>query len=77
MEVEGRMGKIPVKLKAELDGGKLKLFRSSTFSGQMGEITTKTNETWTLSDDGKTLTIKRDMESPRGTNSSEMVFMKK
>ena len=76
-EVEGRMGKVPVKLKAELDGGKLKLSRSSTFNTQMGEITTTTKETWSLSEDGKTLTVKRDMESPRGTNSSEMVFTKK
>ena len=76
-EVEGRMGKVPVKLKGELDGGKLKLSRSMTFSGQMGEITTTTKETWSLSEDGKTLTVKRDMESPRGTNSSEMVFTKK
>jgi len=77
-EVEGRMGKVPVKLKAELEkDGKLKLSRVSTFSGQMGEITITTKETWSLSDDGKTLTVKRDMESPRGTNSSEMVFTKK
>ena len=76
-EIEGRMGKVPVKLKAEIDGGKLKLTRTSTFNTQMGEITTTTKETWTLSDDGKTLTVKRDMETPRGTNSSEMVFTKK
>jgi hypothetical protein len=76
-EVEGRMGKIPVKLKAELDGGKLKISRSSTFTTQMGEMTTTTKEVWALSEDGKTLTVKRDMESPRGTNSSEMVFTKK
>jgi len=77
-EVEGRMGKTPVKLKAELDGGsKLKLSKSSTFNTPNGEATITTKETWTLSDDGKTLTVKRDMETPRGTNSSEMVFTKK
>jgi hypothetical protein len=77
-EVEGRMGKMPVKLKAELEkDGKLKLSRSSTFSGQMGEITVTTKETWSLSDEGKTLTVKRESETPRGTNSSEMVFTKK
>lgn len=76
-EIEGRMGKIPVKLKAELDGGKLKLTRSSTINTPNGEFTSVTKETWTLSDDGKTLTVKRDTETPRGTNSSEMVFTKK
>lgn len=77
-EIEGRMGKIPVKLKAELEsGGKLKLSRSSTINTPNGEFTSITKETWTLSDDGKTLTVKRETETPRGTNSSEMVFTKK
>ncbi|MEP6900786.1 MAG: hypothetical protein ABJA66_03490 [Actinomycetota bacterium] len=78
MEIEGPMGKMPVKLKAELEsGGKLKLSKLSSFTTQMGEITITTKETWTLSDEGKTLTVKRDSETPRGTNSSEMVFTKK
>ncbi len=78
MEADGPNGKIPVKLKAELESdGKLKLTSSRTFSTQMGEATMTTRETWTLSGDGKTLTVKRDTETPRGTNSSEMVFTKK
>jgi len=77
-EIEGRMGKVPVKLKAEIESdGKLKLSRSSTFNTPDGERTATTKETWTLSSDGKTLTVKRDSESPFGTNSSEMVFTKK
>lgn len=75
---ETPMGAIPVKLKAELGGdGKLKLSSARTMNTQMGEMTITTKETWTLSEDGKTLTVKRDMETPRGTNSSEMVFTKK
>lgn len=77
VEAEGPTGKNLVKLKAEIDGGKLKLSNVRTFNTQMGEMTMTTKETWTLSDDGKTLTVKREMESPRGTNSSEMVFTKK
>ena len=77
METDGPMGKMPVKLKAGIEVGKLKLSKSGTFSTQMGEISITTKETWSLSDDGKTLTVKRDTESPRGTNSSEMVFTKK
>jgi hypothetical protein len=77
IEADGPMGKIPVKLKAELEPGKLKLTSSRTFNTQMGEATMTTKEIWTLSDDGKTLTVKRDTETPRGTNSSEMVFTKK
>jgi len=77
IEEEGRMGKIPVKLKAELDGGKLKLSAVRTINTPNGEVSVTTKESWTLSEDGKTLTVKRDTESPRGTNSSEMVFTKK
>jgi hypothetical protein len=77
-EIDGQMGKMPIKLKATVESdGKLKLSSVSTFSGQMGEITITTKETWSLSDDGKTLTIKRESESPRGTQSAEMVFTKK
>jgi hypothetical protein len=77
LEEEGRMGKTAVKLKAELDGGKLKLSSVRTFNTPNGEATMTIKEAWSLSEDGKTLTVKRDMETPRGTNSSEMVFTKK
>ena len=77
-ETDGGMGKVSVKLKAELEGGsKLKLSATRTFNTPNGEATMTTKELWSLSDDGKTLTVKRDMETPRGTNSSEMVFTKK
>lgn len=77
IQQDGPMGQIPVTLKAKLDGGKLHLSSSRTFNGQNGAITSTTNETWTLSDDGKTLTVEREQTSPRGTNSSTMVFSKK
>lgn len=76
-EVDGPMGKMPVKLKAELGSGStLKLTSTRTFNGPNGEMTMTTRETWTLSADGKTLTVVRESESPRGTNTSEMVFTK-
>jgi hypothetical protein len=78
VDVETQMGKMPVKLKAELEAGsKLKLSSVRTVNTPNGEFSITNKETWTLSDDGKTLTVKRDTESPRGTNSSEMVFTKK
>lgn len=64
-------------LTADFDGDKLKLNQARTFNTQRGEISTTVKEIWTLSADGKTLTVKRETESPRGTNSSEMVFAKK
>lgn len=76
-EVDGPMGKIPVTMKAVLEAGKLTLSSSRTFSGPNGEMTATTNETWTLGADGKTLTVVREQTTPRGTNSSTMVFVKK
>ncbi len=65
-------------LKANLEkDGKLKLSSSRSFETPNGAMTTKTTETWELTDGGKTLKIMRDMETPRGMQSSEMYFTKK
>jgi len=71
-EVQGPMGATPQTFKAKSEGGKLHLSR--TVTTQMGDMTTK--ETWSLSEDGKTLTIEREQNTPRGTNTSTMVFAK-
>lgn len=79
VEVDGPGGnKVPVKLKAELADGKLKLSTVRTFTNQNGEaMTLPTNDEWVLSDGGKTLTISRTSTSPRGEMTSTMVFTKK
>ena len=74
---ETQMGSVPVKHTAMLDAGRVRISSSSTFSGQNGEITITSKETWTMSDDGKTLTVERESTSPRGTMASTMVFVKK
>lgn len=74
---ETRMGTVPVKQTAMLDAGRVRISTSSTFTGQMGEITTTTKETWSLSADGKTLKVERESTSPRGSSSSTMVFVRK
>lgn len=76
-EVSGPMGSAPVALKAKFEGGKLKLSRSSTFSGPMGEVTMSSNETWELSADGKTLTINVERTSRRGNETVTKVFTRK
>lgn len=68
-------GKFTYQAKTEKDG-KLKLVQTREFESPMGKVSVKTTEMWSLSADGKTLTVKRDMETPRGTNSSEMIFTK-
>lgn len=68
------MGSVPVKLKAQVESNKLKLSVTRTLTTQMGEMTIKTKEEWSLSPDGKVLTIKRETENPRGSNSTTLVF---
>ena len=75
-ELASPMGVIPVKLKAKQDAGKLKLTTTRMFNGPMGEISMTMTEEWSLSSDGKTLTVKRESHSPRGSNESTLVFTK-
>ena len=77
IQQEGPMGQVPVTLKAKIDGGKLNLSSSRTITTPNGEISITTKETWTLSDDGKTLTVHREQNSPRGSTSYDLVFAKK
>lgn len=76
-EISGPMGSIPVSLKAKVESGKLKLSRSSTFNGPMGEVTMTSKETWELSSDGNTLTVNSERSGPRGSETSTKVFTKK
>jgi hypothetical protein len=76
VEIDGPNGKLPIKYKATIDGAKLNLSSSRTFNGPMGEVTATTKESWSLSADGKTLTVERENTTPRGTNSSTLVFVK-
>lgn len=65
------------KLKAEITkDGKLKLTQTRNIETQMGSRSLKLSETWELSGDGKTLKVKRETETPRGTQNSELHFSK-
>jgi hypothetical protein len=77
VEVDTPRGKVPVNYKgsAETDGS-LKLSTSRTVNGPQGEVTMTTKETWKLSADGKTLTVDRESTSPRGHQTSTLVFAK-
>lgn len=72
----GQMGGVST-LKAEMSGANLKLTTNRSFESPMGEVKIKTEESWSLSPDGKTLTVKREQSTPRGNMSSELVFVKK
>jgi hypothetical protein len=68
-------GEATLKGKTEKDG-KLRLSVERTVNTPMGSANVVTRETWSLSPDGNTLTVKRDIESPMGGISSTMVFTK-
>lgn len=63
--------------KAEFDKGKLKTTTIRNISSPMGEMKITTKEIWELLNGGKTLKVVREMETPRGNRTSEMVFIKK
>ncbi|MBA3693982.1 MAG: TonB family protein [Acidobacteria bacterium] len=58
--------------------GKLSLTLMRSFNSETGgTITLKTNETWELMDEGRTLKVIRYMETPRGATNAELYFTKK
>lgn len=56
--------------------GKIKLEQTREFQSPTGMTKIKITETWSLSADGKTLTVNRETVNPTGTNLSEMIFIK-
>lgn len=76
-EIPGIPGATSVlKAKWEKDG-KLLLISTRKAQTPMGERTMTVKETWSLSPDGKVLTVAREQETPRGNFTIEMVFNKK
>ncbi|MCX6611184.1 MAG: hypothetical protein NTW74_10080 [Acidobacteria bacterium] len=68
IKVRGR----DAKVKAKWDGAKLKVNTKSEFNGmEIGQ-----QETWTLSGDGKTLTIDNTINAPQGEFTTKSVFTK-
>ena len=74
---EAGRGKFVRKATLSSDGKTLELVSKMTFQGPDGnEITTTSNDKLTLSADGKSLTVVRHSESPRGAQDSTLVFNK-
>ena len=78
-ETTGEMGRGKFARKATLssDGKTLELVSKVTFQTPDGqEVTTTSNDKLSLSADGKSLTVVRHSESPRGPQDSTLVFNK-
>ncbi len=77
-ETTGEMGpgKFARKATWSADSKTLELVQKTTFQRDGNEIVSTTNDKLTLSADGKTLTVVRHSESPRGPQDSTMVFTK-
>ena len=78
-ETTGDMGRGKFVRKATLssDGKTLELVSKVTFQTQDGnEVTTTSTDKLSLSADGKSLTVVRHSESPRGAQDSTLVFNK-
>jgi hypothetical protein len=70
-------GKFVRKATLSSDGKTLELVSKVTFQTPDGnEVTTTSNDKLTLSADGKSLTVVRHSESPRGAQDSTLVFNK-
>lgn len=69
------IGKVEVAWKAEFKDKQLQLITSHKFNGS-GDVTALTTETWTLSESGTVITIKRKSETPNGILLSEHVYRK-
>lgn len=74
------------KITPEIEkNGQLKLIQTRRFNMQTGEKVLKTIEIWTLSPDGKTLSVRRSTDKLKGdfiekiliTETSQMIFTKK
>ena len=64
-----------ITLKANLKkNGKLELQSSRRIETPEGERTITTKDVWELSDNGKTLTVNRSFETPRGSEEVKLIF---
>jgi hypothetical protein len=72
----GGRGKVARKASLSSDGKTLELTSKATFQGPEGEVTSSTSEKLQVSADGKTLTVNRHSEGPRGPQDATYVFNK-
>jgi len=74
----GAMAGKEIRRASVTSDGKLSLTLMRNFNSENGAaVTLKTNDTWELMDEGKTLKVIRYMEMPRGATNAELYFTRK
>lgn len=68
---------IIVKSRARVESGRLSLQADRSIKTDAGSFSASTKETWQLSADGKTMTVRRETKTPQETLVSELIFTKK
>ncbi|MCA1815217.1 MAG: hypothetical protein LC746_02195, partial [Acidobacteria bacterium] len=77
MQMMGNSQKGKRTTKWSADGSALEIKETASFQTPDGNtVNTEGNIKWTLSGDGKTLTIEQTRTSPRGTQTTRRVFNK-
>ena len=74
-QIQGFMGR-PATATAQWDGNKLAISTTMSFERQGQTMEMASDDTWSLSEDGKVLTIDGTTESSFGTRTSKRVFDK-
>jgi hypothetical protein len=73
----GATGKGKRTAKWSVDGKALEVSEIATIESADGNLEIKTTRRWTLSTDGKELTIEMKVEGAMGTQESKRIFVKK
>lgn len=68
---------VTVKSRARVEGGRLSLQADRSIKTDAGNFIASTKETWQLSADGNTMTVKRETKTPQETLVAELIFIKK
>jgi len=71
---QGRRGNSVTR--AVFEGDRLVVTKTHTMQGQQGERTMSREALWTVSPDGKVLTIDTTFQSPRGTRTVKAVYLR-
>lgn len=72
----GPVGSITNKASWKKNGKQLELQSVRKMKTQQGERSFSGKDKWELSEDGKTLTVKRSVELPMGSEEAKLVFSK-